>query len=176
MSSTEARSILAAINDEELQEEDVWGVSKEQRIMFNSKTPSLHFSSSFSHKQSPSASRMIPRSTNTNIFNQEQKIVQQSAPVLIPDWSKIYGSPKTSSGSKNDSWGQHGGGGWENNDDEEDEDGGGSMVPPHEWIDRRIARRQITSFSMCEGVGRTLKGKDLSRVRNDVLTKTGFLE
>ncbi|KAH7544394.1 hypothetical protein JRO89_XS15G0159900 [Xanthoceras sorbifolium] len=27
-----------------------------------------------------------------------------------------------------------------------------------------------------EGVGRTLKGRDLSKVRNAVLTKTGFLE
>ncbi|KAG9159610.1 hypothetical protein Leryth_013588 [Lithospermum erythrorhizon] len=70
---------------------------------------------------------MIPRS-NSNIFHQEQKIVQHSAPVAIPDWSKIYGSPKTPPGSsKIDSWRQHDGG-WDhsNNDDDEDEeeDGG----------------------------------------------------
>lgn len=45
-------------------------------------------------------------------------------------------------------------------------------IPPHEWI----ARKTGSSFSVCEGAGRTLKGRDLSRVRNAVLTKTGFLE
>ncbi|CAN4097183.1 unnamed protein product [Withania somnifera] len=49
-------------------------------------------------------------------------------------------------------------------------------MPPHEWLAKRLGRRQISSFSVCEGVGRTLKGRDLSRVRNAILTKTGFLE
>ncbi|KAE8646053.1 hypothetical protein Csa_016442 [Cucumis sativus] len=49
-------------------------------------------------------------------------------------------------------------------------------VPPHELIAKRLARAQISSFSVFEGAGRTLKGRDLSKVRNAVLTKTGFLE
>ena len=59
---------------------------------------------------------------------------------------------------------------WESakeHDDEEEE-----MVPPHVIV----ARSHVTNFSVFEGVGRTLKGRDLRRVRNDVLQKTGFLD
>ncbi|KAL9316653.1 hypothetical protein ACSQ67_017654 [Phaseolus vulgaris] len=51
-----------------------------------------------------------------------------------------------------------------------------AKLPPHEFIARRLARSQISSFSVLEGAGRTLKGRDLSKVRNAVLSKTGFLE
>lgn len=61
----------------------------------------------------------------------------------------------------------------DDDDDGEDED---DMIPPHEWIARKLARSQISSFSVCEGIGRTLKGRDLSKVRNAILTKTGFIE
>ncbi|CAI0453018.1 unnamed protein product [Linum tenue] len=37
-----------------------------------------------------------------------------------------------------------------------------------------MARTRIASFSVHEGVGRTLKGRDLSRVRNAIWEKTGF--
>ncbi|KAK4798598.1 hypothetical protein SAY86_030924 [Trapa natans] len=86
-----------------------------------------------------------------------------SAPVNIPDWSKIYGSGSGQFRKVE-----------EEEEDEEYEDG--NIVPPHEWIARKLARTQISSSSMCEGVGRTLKGRDLSKVRNAILTKTGFLE
>ncbi|KAH0713329.1 hypothetical protein KY290_008972 [Solanum tuberosum] len=60
---------------------------------------------------------------------------------------------------------------------EEDEDCDDiGMLPPHEYLAKRVARSQIDPPSMCEGVGRTLKGRDLSRMRNVILTKTGFLE
>ncbi|XP_019168889.1 PREDICTED: uncharacterized protein LOC109164797 [Ipomoea nil] len=49
------------------------------------------------------------------------------------------------------------------------------MVPPHVITDRRIARKMM-SFSVCTGYGRTLKGRDLSEVRNSILRMTGFLE
>ncbi|KAL4290366.1 hypothetical protein GQ457_14G010980 [Hibiscus cannabinus] len=97
------------------------------------------------------------------------RLRQSSAPVSIPDWSKIYGkhhahkhkSPEKGSSSS-----------WVDDADEHE------MVPlpPHEWLARKLARAQISSFSVCEGVGRTLKGRDLSKVRNAILTKTGFLE
>ncbi|KAL0305937.1 UNVERIFIED_CONTAM: hypothetical protein Sradi_6011000 [Sesamum radiatum] len=61
-------------------------------------------------------------------------------------------------------------------DDVESDDDDDDMVPPHEYLARRLASTQIASFSMCEGVGRTLKGRDLSNLRNAILTKTGFLE
>ncbi|KAE8728732.1 Pentatricopeptide repeat superfamily protein [Hibiscus syriacus] len=50
----------------------------------------------------------------------------------------------------------------------------GEMEPPHAVIARRIARKM--AFSVCTGNGRTLKGRDLSKVRNSVLRMTGFLE
>ncbi|KAG9137161.1 hypothetical protein Leryth_011988 [Lithospermum erythrorhizon] len=154
--------------DEEFQEDDVWGVSKpmEQKLS-GFKTLPLKGSSSFTTRPLPSTSRMIPR-PSSNIGVQESRIPHHSAPVNVPNWSKIYGSSKTAPSSVED-----GGGSYE---EEEDEGGcGGGMVPPHVLIDRRLARKQM-SFSMCEGVGRTLKGRDLKKVRNDVLAKTGFLE
>ncbi|CAJ2658733.1 hypothetical protein L195_g036238 [Trifolium pratense] len=48
------------------------------------------------------------------------------------------------------------------------------MVPPHVIMARRLAEKM--TYSMCYGNGRTLKGRDLSRVRNSVLRMTGFIE
>lgn len=50
------------------------------------------------------------------------------------------------------------------------------IAPPHEYLTKRVIRSQIDPPSMCEVVGRPLKGKDLIRTRNAILTKTGFLE
>ncbi|KAL5205770.1 hypothetical protein ABZP36_033979 [Zizania latifolia] len=49
---------------------------------------------------------------------------------------------------------------------------GDAMVPPHEIVARRAAAHN----SVLEGAGRTLKGRDLRRVRNAVLRRTGFLD
>ncbi|GFQ08669.1 hypothetical protein PHJA_003010900 [Phtheirospermum japonicum] len=54
-------------------------------------------------------------------------------------------------------------------------DDGGEMVPPHVIVGRRVAGKMM-AFSVCTGIGRTLKGRDLSEVRNSVLRMTGFLE
>ncbi|KAG0520097.1 hypothetical protein BDA96_08G044100 [Sorghum bicolor] len=51
------------------------------------------------------------------------------------------------------------------------EDAGEAVVPPHEIV----ARRAAAHSSVLEGAGRTLKGRDLRRVRNAVLRRTGFL-
>lgn len=48
------------------------------------------------------------------------------------------------------------------------------MVPPYVIADRRVAGKM--AFSVCTGNGRTLKGRDLSEVRNSILRMTGFLE
>ncbi|XP_054795755.1 protein S40-6-like [Prosopis cineraria] len=158
----------------------------------------------------PSASRMIPKSNSsknihTSTYNStiEGKVLQQSAPVNIPDWSKIYNINKNNNKKKNqnktlnkrdsrlqdydfedaDEDGgdseeviKYGGNFNEEEDDEDEDDEYDVKLPPHEFIARRLARTQISSFSVFEGVGRTLKGRDLSKVRNAVLTKTGFLE
>ncbi|KAL8215279.1 hypothetical protein R6Q57_004728 [Mikania cordata] len=55
------------------------------------------------------------------------------------------------------------------NDDDEEE-----MLPPHEIVARGSSPH--TTFSVLEGAGRTLKGRDLRLVRNAVWRKTGFLD
>ncbi|CAL9092624.1 unnamed protein product [Musa textilis] len=87
----------------------------------------------------------------------------QSAPVNIPAW------PSWRKGRKADVLG-----GWEEEDGWADEkaDKEERMLPPHVIV----ARSNAIAFSVFEGVGRTLKGRDLRRVRNAVLQKTGFLD
>ncbi|MCD7451663.1 hypothetical protein HAX54_012984 [Datura stramonium] len=85
------------------------------------------------------------------------KQISNSVPVTIPE-NMI---------SRNaSSWFKH----VENFEDDE-----GEMIPPHVITGRRIAGK-MTSFSVCSGYGRTLKGRDLSQVRNSILRMTGFLE
>ncbi|XP_020085400.1 uncharacterized protein LOC109708181 [Ananas comosus] len=85
-----------------------------------------------------------------------------SVPVSIPDWSKILREEEHCGGETRR---------WEvGEDDEEWGEGAGAVIPPHELLDRNRA----ASFSVHEGVGRTLKGRDLSRVRNAIWEKTGF--
>ncbi|CAL9088883.1 unnamed protein product [Musa textilis] len=93
----------------------------------------------------------------------------QSAPVNIPAW------PRWSKGRKADVLNVvEESEAWESakEHDEEEEVEDEEMVPPHVIV----ARLHVTNFSVFEGVGRTLKGRDLRRVRNDVLQKTGFLD
>lgn len=52
-------------------------------------------------------------------------------------------------------------------DEEEDEE---KVLAPHEIV------KTTTKFSVLEGVGRTLKGRDLRQVRNSIWRKTGFLD
>lgn len=59
----------------------------------------------------------------------------------------------------------------EDEDDQEEE-----MLPPHEIVSRGSGVSPNTTFSVLEGVGRTLKGRDLRRVRNAVWHRTGFLD
>ncbi|XP_006413123.2 uncharacterized protein LOC18029682 [Eutrema salsugineum] len=73
---------------------------------------------------------------------------QHSAPVNVPDWSMVHKKKA--------------------DDDDDDEN-----VSPEEYFMRRS---RSSSSSVMEGVGRKLKGRDLSKVRNAVLKQTGFLE
>ncbi|KAG6550815.1 hypothetical protein Mapa_007719 [Marchantia paleacea] len=121
-------------------------------------------------RDSRTPSRLIPnREVKASHFTQvssaveNSKVLHQSAPVNVPDWSKILGTERKTKDHVDEVADT-------DNDDEDDE-----RLPPHELIQRDYARSQITTFSMCEGAGRTLKGRDLSRVRNAVLRQTGFL-
>ncbi|XP_074310909.1 protein S40-6-like [Silene latifolia] len=162
---------------EEYQEEDVWNVIKDNREVVGikideSRTPTSPLSIS---RRLPSAARMIPRShKHENHDSDGVKLVKQhSAPVSIPDWPKIYGkSPKR----KDDSHHSNHGGDESDDDDEVDDDAvDDPRLPPHEWLAKKYARSKTSSFSVCEGAGRTLKGRDLCKVRDAVLSKTGFL-
>ncbi|XP_031253724.1 uncharacterized protein LOC116111718 isoform X2 [Pistacia vera] len=79
-----------------------------------------------------------------------------SAPVNVPDWSKIYRVDSVESLHDSDD-------GLEDRDSE--------MIPPHEYLARS---RRTAGASVFEGVGRTLKGRDLRRVRDAVWSQTGF--
>ncbi|XP_062201713.1 protein S40-7-like [Phragmites australis] len=80
----------------------------------------------------------------------------RSAPVRIPS--------EPVAAVRRGRWAQAGAGGGE--------DVGEAMAPPHEIV----ARRAAAHSSVLEGAGRTLKGRDLRRVRNAVLRRTGFLD
>ncbi|XVF26048.1 hypothetical protein REPUB_Repub13aG0266200 [Reevesia pubescens] len=169
-----------SMRDEEFDEEEIWSYEKEKEDSSpTTRKPREYSSSSSSAWRLPSAPRMIRRVSNTSASH-ETKVAahqQSSAPVNIPDWSKIYGKhANMEESSRNESWIDTGDHGMVYNDGYGEYDEDDDMVPPHEWLARKLASSQISSFSVCEGMGRTLKGRDLSKVRNAVLTKTGFLE
>ncbi|KAL3718808.1 hypothetical protein ACJRO7_003852 [Eucalyptus globulus] len=104
-----------------------------------------------------------------------------SLPVNVPDWSKIlpeeYRENQRRDSLENDFFEEDGDGDGDEGEGEgegEDEGRGGNggrrrirgWVPPHELVAR--TRRMGSSSSV------TLKGRDLSRVRNAIWAKTGF--
>ncbi|XP_008792286.2 uncharacterized protein LOC120112300 [Phoenix dactylifera] len=56
-----------------------------------------------------------------------------------------------------------------------EEEGPAELIPPHVLVSRSRTVGKV-AFSVCSGQGRTLKGRDLSHVRDSVLRMTGFLE
>ncbi|KAL1320258.1 hypothetical protein HN51_064976 [Arachis hypogaea] len=99
-----------------------------------------------------------PRDGGTAAASPRGRHVATSAPVNVPDWSKILRVDSAES--------LHGGG-----EDDDFDDGASEMVPPHEYLARS---RKAAANSVFEGVGRTLKGRDMSRVRDAVWSQTGF--
>lgn len=110
----------------------------------------------------PTQGRLIT-SNNKYVTNHEtiqknkvkKKIISTSIPVNIPESFSRF--------RETDVIEDHG----DIDDDRE-------LVPPHVIVERRIAGKM--AFSVCTGNGRTLKGRDLSQVRNSILRMTGFLE
>lgn len=159
-SSSRKAPAMRLEGEDEFQEEDVWSVLREV------KTPGHEIKVPKSHFSSPSSSTSFTFSPwNIHRNKEVSEAKQSSAPMNVPDWSKVYGNARSKERSSHNLHSR-----------DEDDDDDGCMVPPHEWVARKLAKTQISSFSMCEGVGRTLKGRDLSKMRNAVLTKTGFLE
>lgn len=88
---------------------------------------------------------------------------QQSAPVKVPI---LFSAARRKNATAADDFERVVG------DDDDDEE----MLPPHEIVARGSGVSPKTTFSVLEGVGRTLKGRDLRQVRNAVLRQTGFLD
>ncbi|KAJ1254879.1 hypothetical protein BS78_01G247200 [Paspalum vaginatum] len=122
----------------------------------------------------PSASRAIPAAPRPRDPELPPAVpYHQSAPVQVPV------PPPWSRGRK---WDELAGGPGEGDEEEEEElfHGDAAMLPPHEMVARASASggygAPAKPSSMLEGVGRTLKGRDLRRVRDAVLRQTGFLD
>ncbi|XP_038894790.1 uncharacterized protein LOC120083209 [Benincasa hispida] len=107
--------------------------------------------------------RTVAAVTAAQRNNPRGRHVSASAPVNVPDWSKILRAEPVESLPEMDD------GGYYNNDEAE-------MVPPHEYLAREYARSRnaAAATSVFEGVGRTLKGRDMRRVRDAVWNQTGF--
>ncbi|GFP89132.1 hypothetical protein PHJA_001056900 [Phtheirospermum japonicum] len=132
----------------ELDESEVWSSNYNDVVL-----PGTHPKVSSNHlrRQARKPSRKSV-SAGDNL-----RIGPKSLPVNIPDWSKILGGAYKPRAPDEDGY-------------YEEEDGGNDKIPPHEYL----ARSRVASFSVHEGIGRTLKGRDLSRVRNAIWKKTGF--
>ncbi|KAJ8559585.1 hypothetical protein K7X08_003643 [Anisodus acutangulus] len=131
----------------ELDESDVWN-------------------SSAVNSQSPEFRKRSPRSRRKQCETKSYSGAAASLPVNVPDWSKILKD------EYRDQYGRR-----DHSDDDDfdgDDDDLENQIPPHEFLAKQLERTRIASFSVHEGVGRTLKGRDLSRVRNAIWEKTGF--
>lgn len=184
------------LETEDLQEEEVWAMMEARKGSNSNSKSRKNFASGSTSSSSAWRVNATPRVTTTNGGGQQEfsptEVVarhQSSAPVDIPHWSKILKKKSKKDlwddacdGHNDDGDDDHGDGGRrfghgkvdevESDDDDDDDE----MAPPHEYLARRLASTRIASFSMCEGVGRTLKGRDLSKLRDAILTKTGFIE
>lgn len=109
----------------------------------------------------------IPSSRSSKKLLANMHVASTSLPMNIPDWSKILKEEYRQHGKSDEGGNGHNGNGVSQNEDEEEYYG---WVPPHEFL----AMRRGASFSVHEGIGRTLKGRDLRRVRNAILKKVGF--
>lgn len=170
------------LKNEEFQEEDVWGAFQEiQDSISRDKT-------TYMSKGLQYPARSIPN-PNKNSYAAEPEFIQRrSTPLSIPDWPKIFGTSSSETYKNSCFWLDAADSNrdeskrgftrnrWNSDIEEEDHDAGemegSTVIPPHIWIAEKIR----PSSSVCEGAGRTLKGRDLLSVRNAVLTRTGFLE
>jgi len=105
---------------------------------------------------------MIPRLPERECSQPAAQFRNQSAPMKVPVLSEAMA--KRRNGMLADLY------------DEDDDGGDDRMLPPHELVSRGSGVSPKTTFSVLEGVGRTLKGRDLRQVRNAIWRKTGFLD
>ncbi|PKA45644.1 hypothetical protein AXF42_Ash010984 [Apostasia shenzhenica] len=97
--------------------------------------------------------------------------VAASAPVVVPWWGRMGsdrgGTVSTAGGfSREEEWRPPEVASAAAAEEEE-------WMPPHEYLARAHGKTTVET-SVFEGAGRTLKGRDLSRVRDAVWSRTGF--
>ncbi|KAK7264485.1 hypothetical protein RJT34_32094 [Clitoria ternatea] len=167
-------------NPSELREEDIWSMLEDRDTDVNvfpdeweTRAPPRRRNREHAHRHVGGLSLAFedPGSNNNNgssrivhhqyrahdvVSSPHGRHMATSAPVNVPDWSKILRVDSVESLHEMDD-------GLNNNDSE--------MVPPHEYLARS---RKMATNSVFEGVGRTLKGRDMSRVRDAVWSQTGF--
>ncbi|XP_044500895.1 uncharacterized protein LOC123221967 [Mangifera indica] len=125
--------------------------------------PVLYRKSSVSSSTSSTSAKMIPTLPKPPQMERSQSMpmrkYQHSAPMNVPVLSIAIAKRRNSRFLELD-----------------EEDGDDEMLPPHEIVARGSGMSPKTTFSVLEGVGRTLKGRDLRQVRNAVFRQTGFLD
>ncbi|XP_042032838.1 uncharacterized protein LOC121779558 [Salvia splendens] len=134
-----------------------------RRHNFNPATSGLSVALSDDHRhliRRKSTVMLAPAARQEEIPNPPSRL-HQSAPMNVPQWPKELRRRCINTDF--------------NGIDEAEDDGAADeeeeIVPPHVIV----ARSHVT-FSVFEGAGRTLKGRDLRRVRNAVFQKTGFID
>ncbi|XP_027347767.1 uncharacterized protein LOC113859150 [Abrus precatorius] len=128
----------------------------------NETSPNRRNVSPLFHKASGSSSRLIPSIPRPPALSSSVRF-HQSAPLNVPILSEAMTNARR---KRRELDADDGGGGGEEEEEEEE------MVPPHEITARNSAQSQMLACSVLEGVGRTLKGRDLRQVRNAVWRQT----
>ncbi|KAM0825686.1 hypothetical protein ACQ4PT_069420 [Festuca glaucescens] len=105
---------------------------------------------------------MAFEATAATAHHHRPHVVASSAPVKVPEWPAARFSPGSADQQQQQYYGVS---------CREEE---GEWVAPHEYLQARSGGRGTPAPSVFEGVGRTLKGRDLSRVRDAVWSSTGF--
>lgn len=145
----------------EFDESDVWSNNNNNQVSALETTK----------KPIPSCKKLI--SGRKTMVVSERK-TSASLPVNVPDWSQILKDDYKEQVARrhrhqisdDDDFDDD-----EDHIDDEDVQGGNCCrMPPHEYL----ARKRGASLSVHEGIGRTLKGRDLRRVRNAIWKKIGF--
>ncbi|XP_047309177.1 uncharacterized protein LOC124912579 [Impatiens glandulifera] len=148
---TKTKTSIDSDSTFDFDESDLWNSSNQSSSESLNAIAGNHPSSS-SRKKKPLA------------FKHSEVGQAASLPINVPDWSKIL---KHEYREKRR---------FDSDEDEDGGDGGGDeddMIPPHEFLAKQKQGRRV-AFSVYEGIGRTLKGRDLSRIRDAIWEKTGF--
>lgn len=151
--------ILAALNDSMRTRS-----GSNTRPVFNHKasaSASLSSSSSTSPAASFSSRIMIPKRPPPTPQVDKMRLHHQSAPVNVPVIPEAMRRRAVEFDAVL-------------SEEEEEEQQNGVMLPPHEVVAARDS--PMLAFSVLEGAGRTLKGRDLRQVRNAIWRKTGFID